>query len=163
MNLLLPLAFLLLSFKEAAGQGCDTGAYVYKSHIWNRGYVAKLYLDQSWLAQQTSDWTLAITFNDEVEEFKVWDADIINPATKNNYVNNVTSVEVMNKCYNPILYSCQFLELSFMIRYPDCPEPCPDYDIIAVTETVTYLDGASANMTYCPILSGQPTTPASSG
>ena len=36
-----------------------------------QGYVAKLYLDQSWLAQETSDWKVAITFANEVYEFKV--------------------------------------------------------------------------------------------
>ena len=51
-----------------------------------------------------------------------------------------------------------------------------DYDIVAVTETVTYNDGASGSVTYCPpmqgmhafeivrlqlFILGQPTTPAS--
>ena len=36
-----------------------------------QGYVAKLYLDQSWLAQETADWKVAITFANEVHEFKV--------------------------------------------------------------------------------------------
>merc|ERR1712106_333052 len=161
MAFLLPLALFLLTLQEAAAQ-CDAGAYVYKSHTWNKGYVAKLYLDQSWMAQQTSDWKLAITFANEVNEFKVWDADIITPDTKNNYVASVTSVSIMNKCYNPILYSCQFLELSFMVRYPEgvSDELSTDYDIIAVTEDVTYNDGATGSVTYCPPMAGQPTTPA---
>ena len=74
---------------------------------------------------------------------KVWDADIINPnpVNGNKYVNNVTSVEVksynlkpalenveqsfiklfpskvLSKCYNPVLYPCQYLELLFMVRW----------------------------------------------
>merc|ERR1739838_725490 len=163
MNCLLPLAFIILCLQEATGQ-CDSGAYVYKSHSWNKGCVAKLYLDQSWLAQQTSDWTLSITFSAQVQEFKVWDADILNltPTNKNNYVLNVANVEIMNKCYNPILYSCQFLELSFMVRYPEgvSDELSTDYDIIVVTEDVTYNDGANGLVTYCPPMAGQPTTPA---
>merc|ERR1739838_44167 len=141
MNCLLPLAFIILCLQEATGQ-CDSGAYVYKSHSWYKWYVAKLYLDQSWLAQQTSDWTLSITFSAEVQEFKVWDADILNPT--------------------PTLYSCQFLELSFMVRYPEgvSDELSTDYDVVAVTETVNYNDGASGDQTYCPPMAGQPTTPA---
>merc|ERR1719283_214766 len=97
---LIPLGIILLVSKETFGQ-CDPGSFVHKSHTWNKGYVGKLYLDQSWLAQQTSDWKLAITFANEVAEFKIWD------------------VEIMNKCYHPILSSCQYLELSFMVRYPE--------------------------------------------
>ena len=47
---------------------------------------------------------------------KVREADIINLTTKNNYVMEVSSVEVMNRCYHPILYSSQLLELSFLVR-----------------------------------------------
>merc|ERR1711910_35363 len=139
MNILLCLPVLLLAIQDSSAQ-CDSAAYVYKSHKWNKGYVAKLYLDQSWLSEQTSDWKLSLTFANQVAEFKVWDADIINPTTKNNYVMEVSSVEVMNKCYNPILYSCQFLELSFLVRYPDgvSDEMSTDYDIVAVTEDITY-------------------------
>ena len=80
-----------------------------------QGYTGKMYLDQGWLTQQTSDsvfWRLTATFQNEVKEFKasyfvvvffstlfkVWDADIINPnpGYGNKYVNNVTSVEVSN-------------------------------------------------------------------
>merc|ERR1711887_157398 len=161
MHFILPLSFLIISLQGIAGQ-CDGGAYVYKSHTWNKGYVAKLYLDQSWLAQQTSDWKLSLTFANQVAEFKVWDADIINPTTKNNYVMEVSSVEIMNKCYNPILYSCQYLELSFMVRFPEgvSDEMSTDYDIIAVTQDITYNDGATGSNTYCMPLAGQPTTPA---
>ena len=83
-------------------------------------------------------------------------------------------MEVMNKCYNPILYSCQFLELSFLVRYikiiryklfkykinifryPDgvSDEMSTDYDIVAVTEDITYNDGASGSVTYCPPMQG---------
>ena len=89
-------------------------------------------------------------------EFKIWDADIINPQTSQNYVKNVTDVDIMNKCYNPILYSCQYLELSFMVRYPEgvSDETSTDYDIIVVTESVTYNDGAPGIITYCAPMSG---------
>jgi len=159
--MLIPLGIILLVSKETFGQ-CDPGSYVHKSHTWNKGYVGKLYLDQSWLAQQTSDWKLEITFANIVAEFKIWDADIINPPTSQNYVKDVGLVEIMNKCYNPILYSCQYLELSFMVRYPEgvSDETSTDYDIIVVTESVTYNDGALGIKTYCAPMAGQPTTPA---
>ena len=36
-----------------------------------KGYVGKLYLDQSWLTDPTADWKLDITFKSQVAEFKV--------------------------------------------------------------------------------------------
>ena len=86
------------------------------SFVVVQGYVGKLYLAQSWLAQQTADWRLDLTFASHLLQFKVWDADILSPATTSNYVSNVTSLSIMNKCYNPILYSCQYLELPFLVR-----------------------------------------------
>ena len=38
-----------------------------------QGYTGKMYLDQGWLTQQTSDsvfWRLTATFQNEVKEFK---------------------------------------------------------------------------------------------
>merc|ERR1711942_36230 len=158
------LSILLLSvFQGTNAQGCDPNIYVDKPHSWNKGYTAKLYLDQSWLTQQTSDWKLNITFKQEVAEFKVWDAVILDPATSNSYVNNVTMTTVMNKCWNPILYPCQYLELSFMVRFPEvCSsgEFSTEYDIVSVTESVTYNDGSSGANEYCGPQDGQPTTPA---
>merc|ERR1712186_122085 len=130
----------------------------------------KMYLDQGWLTQQTSDtvfWRLTATFQNEVKEFKVWDADIINPnpVNGNKYVNNVTSVEVLSKCYNPVLYPCQYLELLFMVRFPDsiADEFTTDFDLAAVSEAVTYNDGSSGSRDYCAPNDGSPTTPATSG
>lgn len=82
-----------------------------------QGYVGKLYLDQSWLTGPTIDWQLNITFANQVSEFKVWDADIYSgsPVSGNN-VSDVVSVGVSNKCYNSIIYPCQYLELTFLIR-----------------------------------------------
>merc|ERR1712037_31415 len=116
-----PLAILFALLGSTFAQSCDPSIYVEKIHSWNKGYTGKMYLDQGWLTQQTSDsvfWRLTATFQNEVKEFKVWDADIINPspAYGNKYVNNVTSVEVLSKCYNPVLYPCQYLELLFMAR-----------------------------------------------
>ena len=42
-----------------------------KNHTWSTGYIGKLFLDQSWLLGQTTDWKLNITFCQEVLEFKV--------------------------------------------------------------------------------------------
>ena len=52
----------------------------------------------------------------EVAEFKVWDADIVNPATTSNNVSDVTNVGIVNKCYNSIIYPCQYLEITFLVR-----------------------------------------------
>jgi len=96
-----PLAILFALLGSTLAQSCDPSIFVEKIHAWNKGYTGKMYLDQGWLTQQTSDsvfWRLTATFQNEVKEFKVWDADIINPnpVTGNKYVNNVTSVEVDN-------------------------------------------------------------------
>merc|ERR1712105_167458 len=105
-----PLALLFALLGSTLAQSCDPAIFVEKIHAWNKGYTGKMYLDQGWLTQQTSDsvfWRLTATFQNEVKEFKVWDADIINPnpATGNKYVNNVTSVEVLSKftirCFIP--------------------------------------------------------------
>jgi len=161
--MLSPKYFFLLSAVIALSHGqCDTGSYVNKLHTWNKGYVAKLYLDQSWLANPTTDWTLELTFKNEVKEFKIWDADIINPVTTNNYVIDVSTVKVMNKCWNPILYQCQYLEIQFMVRFPDdvSDESSMDYDILSTSEVVTYNDMTTGTRTYCAPMAGQPVTPA---
>ncbi|XP_023342539.1 uncharacterized protein LOC111712214 [Eurytemora carolleeae] len=156
---------LLAFFCSLAGKvtaQCNAGIYVQKTHIWSKGYVGKLYLDQAWLENPTEDWKLSITFKSEVLEFKVWDADIVNPATANNYVNNVTSVDIVNKCWNPILYSCQYLELPFLVRYPDWVNDIAssNYDIASLSESVTYALSATGSETYCLPISGQPTSAA---
>jgi len=170
VTIMTPLAFLLALLGSTFAQSCDPSIYVEKIHAWNKGYTGKMYLDQGWLTQQTSDsvfWRLTATFQNEVKEFKVWDADIINPspANGNKYVTNVTSVEVLSKCYNPVLYPCQYLELLFMVRFPDsiADEFTTDYDLAAVTEAVTYNDGSSGSRDYCAPSDGAPTTPATSG
>ena len=100
-----------------------------------QGYTGKMYLDQGWLTQQTSDsvfWRLTATFQNEVKEFKasyfviifllknltltlikVWDADIINPnpGYGNKYVNNVISVEVSNAIVSYLILSFNPLKL----------------------------------------------------
>jgi len=154
---------ILTLFLVGVQAQCNPGIYVQKTHAWNKGYVGKLYLDQSWLSDPTADWKLNITFKSEVAEFKVWDADITNPSTRENYVKNVTSVEVMNKCYNPILYSCQYLELPFLVRYPDGVNDVgsENYDIISVSESVTNSMGASSSAIYCMPYTGAPTAAAS--
>ena len=43
----------------------------YVSSFSLKGYVGKLYLDQSWLTDPTADWKLDITFKSQVAEFKV--------------------------------------------------------------------------------------------
>ena len=87
--------------------------------VW-QGYVGKLYLGQTWLAGPSTSWSLNITFTAHLEELKVWDADIQAPAlaesTSSATVSNVSSVVVANKCYNSILYPCQYLHLSFLVR-----------------------------------------------
>jgi len=146
----------------AAGQtpSCNSAIYFEKNHPWNKGYVAKLYLDQSWLTYETSEWRLNITFNSKVDEFQIWDADIINPMTTKNYVYNVTQVEIVAKCWNPVLYSCQFLEVPFLVRFPETDMNTMDYDVVAVSESVTYNDEATGTQTYCAPIPGQPTSAA---
>ena len=117
--------------QECATQ-CDSGIFINKTHSWSKGYIGKLYLDQAWLAQYTADWKLSITFCNEVKEFKVhdkiintlldillpevWSADIIIPVTNKKYVNNVSSVDISNMCWNYIFYACQNHEISFLVR-----------------------------------------------
>ena len=53
----------------------------------------------------------------QVSEFRVWDADIVDPdAVSTDTASNVTSVGVINKCYYAIIYPCQFLEITFLVR-----------------------------------------------
>ena len=60
-------------FTQDCAAECDSGILMNKTHSWSKGYIAKLYLDQAWLAQYTADWKLTITFCNEVQEFKVSD------------------------------------------------------------------------------------------
>ena len=87
-----------------------------KTHSWNSGYIGKLTLDQTWLTQQSLDWLLNITFCQNVTEFKVWSGDIVFPTTTNQSVFNIKEVLVQNTCWNNILYPCQNLTLTFMVR-----------------------------------------------
>merc|ERR1712168_857153 len=69
-----PLAILFALLGSTLAQSCDPSIYVEKIHSWNKGYTGKMYLDQGWLNQQTSDsvfWRLTATFQNEVKEFKV--------------------------------------------------------------------------------------------
>ena len=101
---------------------------------------------------------------------QVWSADIVNPATKKKYVNNVTSVDITNVCWNSILYTCQCHEVSFLVRsvqtvwfhelnlnsrFLDGCSHTSDYDIITVTQSVTYIDGSSGYHTYCNHMTGK--------
>jgi len=154
-----PTFWVLLALglhQVSVSSACE--AYLYKSHTWNRGYVAKLYVDQNQLQGSTIKWDLDITFNNEVKEFKIWDADIQN-VTKN-YVINVDQVVVENKCYNPILYSCQFLELSYLVRFPDdvSDESSTDYDIKSLVESVELSDGQLQTLNFDTLCEGQPTS-----
>merc|ERR1711973_794536 len=140
---------------------CNAGIYMMKTHSWNKGYVAKLYLDQSWLNMATSEWKLNLLFNDEVAEFKVWDAEILNPSTSTNYVSNATAVEIMNKCWNPIAHSCQYLDLNFLVRFDETVVSTTNYDLISVVENASYSDGTTGSVTYCAPISDEP--PATAG
>merc|ERR1712087_442518 len=101
LSLLLISSLISLKLVEAQ---CDPEVYVFKSHQWNKGYVGKLYLGQTWLSGPTISWSLNITFNTLLEEFKVWDADLLSPvlaeSISSSSVRNVSSVVVANKCYN---------------------------------------------------------------
>merc|ERR1711953_7001 len=103
LSLLLISSLISLKLVEAQ---CDPEVYVFKSHNWNKGYVGKLYLGQTWLSGPSTSWSLNITFRAQLEEFKVWDADILSPAVAESIssapVSNVSSVVVANKCYNSI-------------------------------------------------------------
>merc|ERR1712098_927656 len=75
MPFLLAILFVFLGTTAAqySSSSCDSSIYVEKIHSWNKGYTGKMYLDQGWLAQQTSDsvfWRLTATFQNEVKEFK---------------------------------------------------------------------------------------------
>ena len=47
---------------------------------------------------------------------QVWSADIILPSTTNKSVTDIREVLVSNTCWNNILYPCQNLTLTFMVR-----------------------------------------------
>ena len=95
---------------------CLEGMTVEKTHSWEKGFIGKLTLDQSWLSKPTEDWLLELGFCSEVEEFKIWSANIVAPATESNLVKNVEAVNISNVCWNGILYSCQSFEISFLVR-----------------------------------------------
>ena len=82
--------------------------------------MGKLYLGQTWLSGPSASWSLNISFSGQLEEFKVWDADLQAPDLADSIsparVSNVSSVVVADKCYNSILYPCQYLHLSFLVR-----------------------------------------------
>jgi len=59
------------SAKLITGQDCDPAVSIEKTHSWSSGYIGKLTVDQTWLSQQTEDWSLNITFCNNVTEFKV--------------------------------------------------------------------------------------------
>merc|ERR1719464_34145 len=69
-----PFATILFALLGSTlAQSCDPSIYVEKIHYWNKGYTGKMYLDQGWLSQQTSDsvfWRLTATFQNQVKEFK---------------------------------------------------------------------------------------------
>merc|ERR1719450_1850897 len=154
-TLLVKIVLSLLSVKDVLCQ-CDSGILINKTHTWNKGYIATLSLDQAWLSLYTTDWTLSITFCNMIEEFKVWSADIVSPPTTTNYVTNLLSVDITNKCWNSILYTCQNQEVVFLVRYPSSVSDgfTADYDIVSVTESVTYKDGSTGSNTYCPEMKG---------
>ena len=47
---------------------------------------------------------------------QVWSADIMFPSTTNKSVYEIQEVLVSNTCWNNILYPCQNLTLTFMVR-----------------------------------------------
>ena len=136
-----------------------SGFTVEKTHTWEKGYIGKLSLDQSWLTKPTEDWLLQLGFCNEVEEFKVWSADIVSPATDKNLVKNVEAVNISNVCWNGILYSCQTWELSFLVRFPiSSPSNSAAYDVETVNQHVTLSDGTTTSSTFCPASCSPPTT-----
>lgn len=138
---------------------CLDGFTVEKTHTWEKGYIGKLVLDQSWLSKPTEDWLLDLGFCNQVEEFKVWSANIVNPTTASNLVKNVEAVNISNVCWNGILYSCQTWELSFLVRFPiSSPSNSADYDVETVSQHVTLGDGSVSTQTFCPASCSPPTT-----
>ena len=138
---------------------CLDGFSVEKTHSWEKGYIGKLVLDQSWLSKPTEDWLLDLGFCNEVEEFKVWSANIVSPATDTNLVKNVEGVNISNVCWNGILYSCQTWELSFLVRFPtSSPSNTANYDVETVSQHVTLGDGSVSTQTFCPASCSPPTT-----
>ena len=108
---------MIFSCQRLISAQCLNGMSVEKTHTWEKGFIGKLILDQSWLSKPTEDWLLELGFCSEVEEFKIWSANIVSPATQGNLVKNVEAVNISNVCWNGILYSCQSYEISFLVRY----------------------------------------------
>merc|ERR1712232_445355 len=134
-----------------------------KTHSWEKGFIGKLTLDQSWLSKPTEDWLLELGFCSEVEEFKIWSASIVSPPAQGNLVKNVEAVNISNVCWNGILYSCQSYEISFLVRFPTAStSTTAAYDLETVTEHVTLSDGTAASTTFCPGSCSPPTTSTTS-
>merc|ERR1712232_195476 len=134
-----------------------------KTHSWEKGFIGKLTLDQSWLSKPTEDWLLELGFCSEVEEFKIWSASIVSPPAQGNLVKNVEAVNISNVCWNGILYSCQSYEISFLVRFPTASASnTAAYDLETVTEHVTLSDGTAASTTFCPGSCSPPTTSTTS-
>ena len=96
-------------------------------------------------------------------------------AVSTDTASNVTSVGVINKCYYAIIYPCQFLEITFLVRwelliewyninnsykrYPDGVTSdgnttTTEYDITSVRQDVTFLDTNGGTNTFCAPISG---------
>ena len=77
---------------------------VEKTHTWEKGFIGKLILDQSWLSKPTEDWLLELGFCSEVEEFKIWSDNIVSLATQGNMLE---AVNISNVYWNGFLYVWQ--------------------------------------------------------
>merc|ERR1711874_426693 len=153
---LLLLIFSTISLELVECQ-CEPELYFSKSHNWNKGYVGKLYLGHNWLSGPSVGWSVNITFNSVVEQLRVWDADIVSPAPgEGAQLSNVSNVVIAYRCYNSILYPCQYLHLSFLVRFAEVSEVTTSkYDISSVHETADLSD-LLQSVQYCPPIPGQP-------
>merc|ERR1711953_134791 len=141
------LLFSSLTVTISSAQ-CLGGMTVEKTHTWEKGFIGKLILDQSWLSKPTEDWLLGLGFCSQVEEFKIWSATIVSPASQGNFVKNVEAVNITNVCWNGILYSCQSYEISFLVRFPTTSSSSTAaYDLETVTEHVPLSDGTATSST----------------
>ena len=86
--------------------GCTSTCTLYYS-IYCQGYTAKLYLEQSWLAQQTADWKLTATFGDQVNQFKVSKQIETRQPRKNTFIHNPSLLTAGN--YHNLL--CLYFQL----------------------------------------------------
>ena len=143
-----------------------------KTQVWAGGYLAQLRLDQTWLAGQTTAWNISIAFCQQIDQFKVslptrtlllqrpilqvWSAGISlppSPAPHNSWTaglrQEVVAVSLHNLCWNNILYPCQTLQLSFLVRHPDLLAPT-QFDIVSLLQSVQYGDGTTDAREFCP-------------